>query len=78
MLEQADCEVVCAAGAPAALAALEKSRFDLVLCDRHVPYARARARGRAHPAAAGRALRDDLAEDPAALADEALARGWTK
>jgi len=78
-LEQADCEVVCAPGAPAALAALEKSRFNLVLCDRHVPY----REGSALAVELTRRLPDGRCgmtsrEDPAALADEALARGWSE
>jgi len=78
-LEQADCEVVCAAGAPAALAALEKARFDLVLCDRHVPY----REGSALAVELTRRLPDGRCvmtsrEDPAALAAEALERGWSE
>jgi two-component system response regulator AtoC len=78
-LEQSDCEVVCAASAPAALAALDKSRFDLVLCDRHMPY----REGSALAAELTRRLPDGRCvmtsdEDPAALADEALARGWSE
>ena len=78
-LEQADCEVVCAAGAPAALAALEKSRFDLVLCDRHMPY----REGSALAAELTRRLPDGRCvmtsdDDPAALAGEALASGWSE
>jgi len=78
-LEQAECEVVCAASAPAALAALEKSRFDLVLCDRHMPY----REGSALAAELTRRLPDGRcvmtsSEDPAALAAEALARGWSE
>jgi DNA-binding NtrC family response regulator len=78
-LEQADCAVVCAAGAPAALAALEKSRFDLVLCDRHMPY----REGSALAAELTRRLPDGRCvmtsdEDPAALAGEALECGWSE
>jgi DNA-binding NtrC family response regulator len=78
-LAQADCEVVCAASAPAALAALENSRFDLVLCDRHMPY---RA-GSALAAELTRRLPDGRCvmtanEDPGALATEALANGWSE
>ena len=78
-LEQASCDVVCAASAPAALAALEKSRFDLVLCDRHMPY----REGSALAAELTRRLPDGRCvmtsrEDPAALAAEALERGWSE
>jgi DNA-binding NtrC family response regulator len=78
-LEQADCAVLCAPGATAALAALEKSSFDLVLCDRHVPYresstlavelTRRLADGRCVMTARG---------DSNGLAGEALERGWSE
>ncbi len=75
----AGCEVVCATSAPAALAALEGSRFDLVLCDRRMPY----REGSALAAELTRRLPDGRCvmtsdEDLESLAAEGVARGWSE
>jgi two-component system response regulator AtoC len=76
-VESAGCGVVWAASAPAALAALAAQRFDLVLCDRRMPY----REGSALAAELTRRLPDGRcvmsSDEPLeALASEALARGW--
>ncbi len=78
-LEAAGCEVVCAAGTPAALAALDGSRFDLVLCDWRMPF----REGSPLAAELTRRLPDGRCvmtsdEGLDALAAEAIARGWAE
>ncbi|TMA31761.1 MAG: sigma-54-dependent Fis family transcriptional regulator [Deltaproteobacteria bacterium] len=73
------CEVVCAASAPAALAALAESRFDLVLCERRMPF----REGSPLAAELTRRLPDGrcamTSDEPLeALAAEGIARGWSE
>src|SRR5436309_1832150 len=75
----AGCEVVCAASAPAALAALAESRFDLVLCERRMPF----REGSPLAAELTRRLPDGrcamTSDEPLeALAAEGIARGWSE
>jgi two-component system response regulator AtoC len=78
-VETAGCAVVCAASAPAALAALASARFDLVLCDRRMPY----REGSALAAELTRRLPDArcvmTSDEPLeALAAQGVALGWSE
>jgi len=78
-VEATGCGVVSTAGAPAALAALAAEHFDLVLCDRRMPF----REGSALAAELTRRLPDGrcvmTSDEPLeSLAAEAIARGWTE
>jgi two-component system response regulator AtoC len=78
-LEATGCAVLRAESAPTALAALTAQRFDLVLCDRRMPF----REGSALAAELTRRLPDGrcvmTSDEPAeSLAAEAIASGWSE